>query len=407
MSSENHAPLEGVKVLEFQWVFAGPASTAYLSSYGATVIKVESEHAPDVLRVSPPYKDGKPGVNRAYGFCISNSTKYDIALDMGREEARAVARRLVAWADVVATNYVPGNMEKWGLSYEEVKKIRPDIIMVCSSLQGQTGPRRVFGGFGPHSTALAGFNHLTGWPDREGAQPHMAYTDFIAPWFATLAILAALDHRRRTGQGQRIDLSQMEASLHFLATALLDYTANGREQIRQGNRSPCAAPHGAYPCLGNDRWCAIAVLTDHEWQALRQAMGDPEWARHPKFSTLKGRKTHEDELDEKMAEWTMCQTAEDVMNRLQQAGVAAGVVQSAQDLVDKDPQLKEWGIFRELEHPEMGPALHYGWPVRLSQAEARLERAPMLGEHTEYVCCQVLGMSDEEFTRLMQAGIFQ
>ena len=240
-----------------------------------------------------------------------------------------------------------------GLVYEELKKVNPDIIMLSTCMQGQTGPHHTHPGFGLTLTALSGFNHITGWPDRE-PENLFTYTDFIGPHFNVLAILAALDYRCRTGKGQYLDVSQYENGVHFLAPLILDYVVNGRVANRTGNRYPYAAPHGAYRCRGDDRWCTIAVFTEAEWQNFVLVIGNPAWASSPKFITLEVRKDNEDELDRLVEEWTINYTAEEVMSMMQGVGVSAGVVQTGEDLLERDPQLKHRHFFQELDHPEVG-----------------------------------------------------
>ncbi|MFQ5826691.1 MAG: CaiB/BaiF CoA transferase family protein, partial [Dehalococcoidia bacterium] len=406
-SAASKKALEGIKVADFTWVLAGPLITKCLADFGATVVRVESGKRLDLTRATIPYKDGKPGPNRSGSFRLYNSSKYSLCLDLSQDRGLEVARRLVAWADVVVENFAPGTMEKMGLSYRHLRQIKPDIVMLSSSNQGQTGPHREHRGFGWNLGGLAGFNHVTGWPDRIGVAPNTAWTDFFAPWYATVSILGALDYRRRTGEGQYIDLSQYEAGLSFLSVALLEYAANGRERTRQGNRSPRAAPHGAYPCRGEDRWCVISVHTQEQWRAFSQAIGDPVWVRDPRFATLEARKEHEDELDVLVAAWTLGLAPEEVMAGLQRAGVAAGVVENAQDLLERDPQLTHRGYFQFLDHPDMGPSSHIYWPAHLSLTPAQLRYAPLLGEHTEMVCREILGMSDGEFQELRAVGVLE
>jgi len=398
-------PFAGVKVLDFSWGVAGPLVTKYLADYGATVVRIESPQRPCGTRVSPPFKDNVPGVDRAGYYAFFNANKYSLGLDLNHPQAREVARRLVAWADVVAESYSAGTMEKWGLGYESLKRIKPDIIMLSASSQGQDGPHASFSAFGIPLTGLAGFAHFTGWPDGSCLPLPSAYSDFISPRFAAATLIAALDYRRRTGKGQYIDCSQSEASIHFLAPAMLDYTFNGHQGERLGNASPYACPHGVFCCQGEDRWCAIAVFNEQEWQALCQ-LCNLDWSQDPRFSTLLNRKRNEDELNRLIEEWTVNFTAEEVMSEMQSRGIPAGVVQNARDLC-LDPQLRERGYFWKLDHPVLGPFLHLGQPSRLSDTPAIPNMpAPCLGQHTEHVCTQMLHMSDEEFLELYQAGVF-
>lgn len=401
---QSRLPLEGLKICDFSWVGAAPWATMYLAVHGAKVIKVESSSRLDFTRLSSPFKDNIPGVNRSGVFLNLNTSKCSMTLNMRHPRAIMIIKRLVAWADVVTENFRPGVMEKWGLGYEELKKVNPDIIMVRSSIQGQTGPRAYLPGYGFGLNGLAGFNHLTGWPDGEPIGVAIAYTDEIVPLFTVIAILTALDYRQRTGEGQCIDLSQFEASLHFLAPALLDYAVNRQVQTRNGNRSSYAAPHGVYRCQGDERWCAIAVFSDEEWDAFCHVLGDPEWTKDPRFATAHSRKKNEDELDRLVEEWTINCLAEEIMVLMQAAGVDAGIVEDSQDLVQRDPQLKYRHHFQRVDHPEMGRCFCESPAFRLSKTSLDYRPAPCLGEHNEYVCKEILGMSDEEFIELLNSG---
>lgn len=399
-------PLEGIKVVDFSVSIAGPVLAAYLGSFGAEVVKVETNLKPDILRLSSPCKDGVSGVDRSALFSYMNPSKYSMALDMNHERKGEIVRKLLAWTDVVIENFTVGVKEGWGLDYASVSRINPRAIMMSTTSQGQTGPHRQHPAWGWSMKSLCGFTHLSGWPDREGSAPAPSYTDEVSPWFAITAMLAALDYRRRTGKGQFIDHSQVEASLHFLSPAILDYTANGRRQMRAGNSSSFAAPHGCYRCLGEDRWCVIAVFTDSEWEAFCRVLGDPPWTKAPGFATLEGRKANEVELDRLVESWTVNQRAEEVMARLQSVGIAAGVVQDEEDILDRDPHLRSRGYFARLNHSVTGEHWVMGFPFKLSRSRPQSRPAPCLGEHTELVCCKLLGMSTEEFVDLVQSGVF-
>jgi len=399
--------LEGIKVADFSWVVVGPVVTRCLADFGATVIRIESATTPDILRVSPPFKDNLSGLNRSAYFANYGANKYSLSLNLKHPKGPAVAKRLVAWADVVCESFTPGTMADLGLSYDNLKKIKPEIIMLSTCNLGQTGPLAQQPGFGTQLVSLAGLTHLSGWPDRLPAQPYGAYTDFIAPRFAIAGIVAALDYRRRTGRGQHLDVSQLETAIQFLAPVMLDYTVNGQEWIRSGNRCPQAAPHGVYPCCGEDRWCAIAVSNDQEWQVLCRTIGHTELEHDPRFDTLANRKQNEDELDEIIGLWTREHQAEEVMHLLQGAGVACGVVETGQD-IHEDPQLSHRNHLQMLNHPEIGLHSYDTQSFQLSETPARLERpGPCLGEHNEYVCKDFLGMSDEEFLTLLNEGVFE
>ncbi len=397
---------EGIKVVDFTWVYAGPMITAYLAKHGATVVRIESTTQPDITRTAAPYKDGIPGINRSGNYASHNPNKYDMTLDLNHPKGVEVVKRLVAWGDVVTENFSPGRMEQWGLGYEDLRRIKPDIIMLSTSNQGQTGPQAKRRGFGILLTSQVGFNSITGWPDRGPGNSWLGYTDVIAPRFAATALIAALALRRKTGKGLCLDISQLECALQFLAPLFLDYALTGREPRAMGNSCPHAAPHGAYRCAGDDRWCVISVFTDEEWEAFCNVLGNPEWARQSKFATLTSRKNNETELNDMVEEWTRKLTPEEVTRLMQEAGVPAGVVSNTQDLVE-DPQLNSRNHLWWLDHKEIGSFGHMGTSVVLSRtpAEPRMA-APCLGEHTEYVCREFLGMSQEEFDAMLVDAVF-
>lgn len=398
---------EGIKVADFSWVAVGPWIGRYLADHGATTVRVETSLRPDTLRVSGPYRDNIPGLNRSGMFLSYNCNKYGLSLNLEHPRANEVAKNLVNWADVVLESYTPGTMKKWGLDYNSIKKTNPGVIMLSTCNQGQTGPHSHHPGFGHQLASLAGFTSLTGWSDRLPSAPYAAYTDNIAPHTGAAALAAALDYRRRTGIGQHLDLSQLEASMHFLSPLLLDFVVNQREMNRMGDRCPYAAPHGVYPCRGKERWCAIAVFTDAEWESFCQVLGNPTWTKDKKFHTVLGRKKNEDELDSLIALWTSEQEAEEVMTKMQKAGVAAGVVENVPDLY-ADPQLAAQEHFWVMEHPEAGPYHYDSPPFTLSRtpATARMP-APCLGQHNEYVCKELLGMSDDEYVSLLLDNVLE
>jgi len=397
--------MEGLRVLEFAWAGVGPIIGKNLAFYGATVIHVESATRPDLLRINSPFKDGAPGINRSGNWDLFHVNKYSMALNLNLPKAIEIAKKLASWADIVTASFRPGVMESLGLGYEDLKKVRSDIIVVFTSNQGQTGPHAKMAGYGTQMVSLAGFTYLTGWPDRIPAQPYGAYTDFIAPHVSTAVLLAALDYRRKTGRGQFIDISQYEISAHFLAPLFMDCEINGRVACREGNRSSRAVPHGAFPCKGDDRWCALAVFTEEQWTGFCGVLNHPGWVQDPLFSSFLERKKNEDELERRVAESTVQFTAEELMDRLQESGVPAGVVANAQD-VQEDPQLKDF--FWELDHPEIGPHHYEGSSFTLSETPAKLYRhSPLLGEHTEEVCKNILGMKEAEYQQLLSEGVFE
>ena len=398
--------LQGVKVADFSWVAVGPATAMMLAHHGAQVISIESLSRPDPLRTIPPMKDGIRGMNRAGVYADYNSNKYNLGLDLNHPRGVEVAKKIIAWADVVVESYSPGTMKnKWGLGYEDIKKIKPEIIMLSTSMVGQTGPAARNIGFGVELISLIGFNHFVGWPDRGPTPLLTAYSDFLTPPIGVVAIMAALETRLKTGKGQWIDLAQFEVSLHYLAPALLDYIVNGRDVGRRGNYHCCAAPHGAYRCQGDDRWCVISVFTDEEWQSFCRVIGKPAWADDPEFASLLGRKKREDELNKLIEEWTINYTPEEIVALMQANGIAAGVIEDGKDVLE-DPQLKHRHHFVALNHSEMGQYMTEATPFKLSKTPLEVHMpAPCLGEHTEHVCTQILGMSDEEFVELLTEGV--
>lgn len=400
---------EGLKVADFTWVAAGPLVTLHLAAHGATVVKVESVSRPELLRTAPPFKDNVPGINRSAYFTEFNPSKLSISLDLAHPSQKGieVARRLIAWADIVAENFAPGVMERWGLAYERVREINPRAIMLSLSFCGRDGPCCGAKGYGNQLAGLAGFTEITGWPDRRPVTPWGAYTDFIAPRIACAGVLAALIQRKRTGQGVYLDLAQYELGLEFLAPLLLDYNVNGRIAARNGNRSAYEAPNGVYPCLGDDRYCAISVTNDEEWKSLCQETGHQEWCEDPRFASFAARKAHEDELDALIGSWAAGYTAEEVMARLQSAGVPAGVVATTKE-VHEDPQLAHRGHYQLLEHPEIGAHSYSSTAAKLSKVSSAYKTpAPLLGQHTEYVLRDLLGMSEDEYVELLVESVIE
>lgn len=397
---------KGINVLEFTLFGIGPNAGKYFSDFGATVIRVESSLRPDPTRTFTPYADGKPGINRSVWWASYNTGKRSISLNLNHPKAMKVAHQLIEWSDIVIENFTPGVMEKWGLTYEECIKIKPDIIMVRLSNLGHTGPEATRRGTGGILQALAGFADLLGWPDRGPCSPFGAISDQYPPVLATSSIIAALLYRRRTGKGHYFDFSQLECSVPYISPLILDYVVNGRIASRNGNKSPDAAPHNAYRCDGEDRWCVIAVFTDQEWESFCTAIGNPVWTKDPRFSTLPARKENEDELDRLVEEWTTGRKAEEVMDVMQAAGVPAGLVETTEDM-HKDPQLAYRNHFPRIDHPEIGNYPARDNAFRLSRSQGEVKRSPCLGEDNEYVYKELLGMSEEEFVDLLIDGVFE
>ena len=411
-SASDTPAFEGLRVLDMSWVGVGPITMKYLADHGATVIRVESYSRADPARSVAPFKDMKAGFNRSQFPANFNTNKLGLGLNMRRPESVALVKRIIRdWRpDVIAESFTPGSMAKWGLDYQEVIKLKPDVVYFSTCQLGQTGPDAAFGGYGNQAAGMAGFNYLTGWPDREPVAVYGAYTDFINPPNAIAAVIGALEYRRRTGMGQHVDLSQYECAVQFLAPAVLDYHVNGRAAGRRGNRDDLFCPHGVYPCadppeglVKGGRWLAIAVRSEAEWEGLKGLLGHPAWAEDPGFATVDGRREREDELDRRLAEWTSPQEAYALMSRLQGAGIPAGVVQAASDLWE-DPQLRHRGYFRWLEHKECGPMPYDGPQFLLSRTPAQHKTAaPTVGQHNERVLGDIIGLSSDEIADLYAA----
>ena len=408
-SSVNKAPqgaLEGVRIADFSWAAATPIATRMLADHGSTVVRVESKSHVDTVRITGPFRNNEPGINKSGFYADFNSSKYGLALDMKQPAAHGIARRLIEWADVVVESFTPRVMAGWQLAYADIVKWKPDVIMLSSCMQGQSGPYRDYPGFGGQGAALAGLHYLTGWPDRVPGGPKGAYTDGIAPRFVASSILAALEYRERTGIGQHIDFAQVEAAISgFMAAEVLDYTVNGNIAASDGNRSPHCAPHGCFACRGEDRWITIAIESDAQWMALRAAMGDPEWAKDAAFQILKGRLLHQEEIERQIENWTRQHDTFELADRLQACGIPAAPVQNAADLFN-DPQLAHRGHFHPLDHVEMGTVSYNGPAHLLSETPAVLRwAAPCLGEHTGLVLKEFLGYSENEIAQFTALGL--
>jgi crotonobetainyl-CoA:carnitine CoA-transferase CaiB-like acyl-CoA transferase len=391
---------EGIHVLDLTWYAVGPVTVKYLADNGADVIRIESSTRLDGLRLAPPWKDGKPGVDNSQFFASFNTSKKGLTLDLSKPQAREIFLRLLPWADVVTESFTPKTLRNWGLDYGRLSALKPDLIMLSTCMQGQTGPHRDYPGFGNLLAALSGF-YYSGYSPDELSPPYGAYTDFIAPRFSACALIAALDYRRRTGHGQYIDMSQYEAALHFLAPALIDYFATGRVLEPQANASARYAPHGAYRCAdedGHERWIALAVENDQEWAATLEVLGATSGA--PRFATVAARMAERSAVDELVAGLTCTRHAEELTAALQTARVAAYPVQNCMDL-HRDENLAAFDFWHWLDHPHMGPSPYEGLEHRLSRTPGELRSpAPTLGQHNDQILGEMLGMTAAEIERL-------
>ncbi len=400
-------PFDGLKVADFSWVLVGPTTAKYLADHGATVVRVESAAPLDILRTAGPFKDGVPGADRTQFFGEFNTSKLGISLDLKNPAGLEIAKKLISWADVVIESFRPGIVDSLGIGYEAAREINPSIVMASTCLMGQTGAAAAFSGYGFHAASIAGFYETTGWPDLAPDGPWVAYTDGVSPRILAATIMAALDHRRRTGQGQYIDAAQLEMSLHYLSPQIMDYSTSGRSVTRNGNRSQYFAPQGAYPCAGDDQWCTIAVETAKQWEGLQRSMGSPAWAQDAKFGSMEGRLENHDAIDQHIGEWTKDQEPAALMQLLLSHGVPAGVVQRSSDL-KSDPQLAHRNYFRHLEHQEMGTIPYAGHQFRIKGYDSGPRfPAPVLGQHNEQVLREVLGMTDDEITEAIIAEAIQ
>ena len=399
--------LEGIRVVEFGWAAAGPLVGTYLAQHGADVIHVESSTALDPFRSTyPPFRDNVVGPDRAGMFAFYNAGKRGVTLDLKQPRAVELALRLVKTADVVIESFPAGTLARRGLGHDALRRARADLVILSSCNQGQTGPHAQHPGYGSQLTALAGFNELLGEPGRTPVILYGPYIDYIAVGYGVIAILAALERRRRTGEGCVIDLSQYEAGLQFLAPALLEHAANGTVPTRDANHDRVAVPHGVYPARGDDRWVALSVWSDDEWSRFRLALGDPEWSRGAGLATAAGRREREAELDARIAEWTMTRAREEIVATLRARGLRAAAVESVGELFD-DAQLAHRGVWRRAPHAGLGEIGLMAPPFALSETPARPDRAgPTLGEHNEAVFRGLLGLGADEYASLAADGVF-
>lgn len=397
------APFHDLKVLDLAWVVAGPAIGRVLADYGATVVRVESSKRVDTARAMGPFPRGVPDLDRSAAYETYNIGKLGLALDLAQEEARAIVRDLVAWADVVIESFTPGQMERWGLGYEALMAIKPDLIVLSTSLMGQSGPYAAFSGFGNIGAAMAGYQALVGWPDAPPIGPFGPYTDYVGPRFGLVALLAALEQRRRTGAGAWLDVSQAEAGIQFLAPEIAAYSASGRVARASGNRDPHMAPHGVFPCAGDNRWIAIAVRDDSDWARLAAILGGEAQSAH--FASFAARSAQQDVLEALIAAWTLDRDVAQVEATLQGAGIPAHRASSSADMVC-DPQLVARGQFVRLPHENGGESVVEASRFALSRTPAVYRRtAPSFGRDNQTVLGDILGYDPARIERLSKSGI--
>ncbi len=402
VSDGSELPLAGLKVVEFSWVIATPSAVRILADYGATVVKVETESRPDTMRTVNPFVDEDPHPDNSVGYGVYNAGKRSLSLDLSNPESRPVVEDLIRWADITTESWAPGAAARMGFGYEDFSAINPQIIMLSSSLLGQSGPYSSLAGYGFMAAAIAGFYEITGWPDRGPAGPYGPYTDFLAPRVIVASLMAALERRDRTGTGCYIDISQTEAALHYLAPAILDASINGRDPQRSGNEDPHMSPHGVYPTEGDDQWVAIAC-TDDRWPALAGAVGlDADGATGWDQAT---RRERSGEIDEAISAWTSERTNVEAAESLQSSGIDAYPVNNAQGCCD-DAQLTA------REHHINVPQGHRGtmWTqhcrTRMSRTPPVVWRGgPCLGEDNFEVLTEFLGYDADRVAELAAAEV--
>lgn len=399
-------PLSGVRVANFGWVWAGPVTGQTLSFLGADVYKVESYARVDMTRTLPPFAGGERDPNRSLSNNACWAGNGSVSLNLKTAEARQLALDLVAECDVVIENFGPGVMERLGLGYEDLKRVKPDIIMFSMPAAGLWGPLKDVRTYGLSLTSTTGLDSLVGYAEGDLVPVENAYSDPFNGIFGAYAILTALAHRRRTGQGQQIDFSQQEAVMQMVGPAFMDYSLNDRIAGPLGNKHPlaAAAPHGVFRCAGDDRWISLAVETDEEWRALVGAMGDPEWARSTALQSRPGRLAEIDAVHAKIGEWTGDFDDRQLAERLQAAGVAAAPVLNVADLLD-DPHYRARETFIEVDHPLGYRETIYGAYVKLSRTPAVVRPGPWIGQDNDYVFRELLGLDADRYAALQKAEV--
>lgn len=407
-------PLSGIRVCDLTWIIAGPTATRVLADFGAEVIRVEHQQSVDPIRVGRPILGERTTLNNSGFFNYFNRNKKSVLLNVRHPLGMELLHKLIAVSDVVIENFSSGVLESWELGYEQQKAINPGVIYCSISGFGHSGRDKHFTTWGPTAQALSGLTLMSGLPGKPPAGWGYSFMDHTAGYYGAIAIMMALHHRNRTGEGQHIDISQVEAGMILTGPAVLDYTVNGRSWRREGmppgNRAwePAMAPHNTYRCKGEDRWVAVAVRNDSEWQAMVRAMGEPAWAADSRFATLAGRLEHQDELDAQIGAWTGGREDYAVMMTLQAAGVPAGVCQKPGDRFESDEQLRARNWWTSMPHAEMGEQSEFdGVTPRLSYTPGQNRTAsPLIGEHTLEVMCDLLGMTNEEFAEYEEMGVF-
>jgi benzylsuccinate CoA-transferase BbsF subunit len=405
MSDARPLPLAGIRVADFCWLIAGPATSRILADLGAEVIKIESHARLDNIRLVG-VQPGDPGSIDTNGvFQDTNTSKRSVTIDLNTPRGIELARELVRHSDVVMNNFSGDRMDRWGLGYDALREVRPDIIAMAMPVMGTTGPYVRYGSYGNGVIGYAGLRTNMGFPGRPPIGIGPLYSDFSVPYFGVAALMAALYHRERTGEGQFIDMAQMESSVSLLGTGVIEYTANGHIPEPPGNRSRDYAPHGAYQCAGNDRWCVVAVRTDEEWRTLADAIGEPALAADPRFATFEARKANEDALDAALSAWTRERDPWEVTHLLQARGVMAGVVEDLEDMLVRDEGLSRLH-FERLQREDGDPVFTtHRQPFWFDGESPPLRVHPRMGADNEAVMKGILGLSEEDYVELIASEV--
>ncbi|HEX7128194.1 MAG TPA: CoA transferase [Thermodesulfobacteriota bacterium] len=400
-------PLEGVRVVDFGWVWAGAVPGQLLADLGAEVIKIESHKRLDFMRRGRPIIGDKLDPEQNHMFHNVNRGKLGLTVDLNDPRGADLVRRLVARSDAAIENFAPGYLSRVGLDYAALREVNPSLVMISMSAAGGDGPLRDVRGYATIMAALAGIDYLVGYPGERPLGSQQAYADPNASLHAAVALMAALVHRQRTGEGQHIDLSQWETTIVTVAEAVMDYVMNGRVAAPQGNRYAGLAPCGNYPCRDADSWVSIAVGDEAQWAALVAAMGSPEWALGPEFRTAAGRLENLFALDRHLAAWTRGFGSAELVERLTRHGVPAAPLMDHEARYF-DPHYRERETYVEIDHPILGREVVYNVPWRMNDVPRRItRRAPFLGEHNDYVCKEILGLTDEEVARLVAEEVLR
>ena len=405
--AKSKLPLAGIRVLDFTIGGAGPFASKAMADYGAEVIKIESRTHPDFPRTMGPYAGGIKDPDRSAYYTNRNSSKLSMTVNLKKPEALDMLRRLVPSCDLVMNNFRAGVLDKFGFGYNRLSALRPDLIYVAMPLQGSGGPQGTYSGIGHTLNVLSGVYGVTGYEDGVVVGPGTNYPDHsVNPGHALVAIMGALIYRKRTGKGQYIEVSQLESTMNLLGPSIIGYSLSGKNPKPQGNESSEVSPYGLFACA-NDEWLALSVRTDEQWSSLCKVACNQPFAVDDTFRTNDGRLSKKAKLKELLVAWTRQSDAVTLMTQLQESGVPAGVVQTAKDLVERDEQLAARGHLVTVEHPVMGPVVYDGSPSTLSRSPGRIACAPTLGQHTEYVLKELIGMTDAEVAALREADALE